>query len=125
METISNSNLSEIKASELRIGNYYLNPNNEVRQITYHEIRLLVVAIESPNYSLIPLTEEWLAKFGFDNFMGKGKVYMKPFFNIEIWENNTFQYETQSGFCREIKHVHQLQNLYFALTGKELKYEKQ
>jgi hypothetical protein len=68
----------------------------------------------------IPLTEEILLKCGFvkgfDNFYRKNKSYMIEicFFDKGILVTN------QSVCLSGIKHLHQLQNLYFALTCKEL-----
>ena len=71
----------------------------------------------------IPLTEEWLLKFGFDEITPK-------YYVLNIDENNsfTYYYTFSGGFWHfefegisiKIKYVHQLQNLYFALTGEEL-----
>ncbi len=61
----------------------------------------------------IPLTEEWLVKFGFEGW-DKGDYTMNlsnaNFYKLPIWQP----------LAKNIKHVHQLQNLYFALTGEEL-----
>ena len=63
----------------------------------------------------IPLTEEWLVKFGFEN----GNYFILN--NVIIYKdyNNKYRYEYNYGQTW-VKHVHQLQNLYFALTGEEL-----
>ena len=96
-------------------------------------------------FEAIPLTEEWLLKFGFVEertppLAEHGKFYSK--FNYDCkyslsyakfrgdWgfyhsytdaikesENNKFDFIS----CG-IKYVHQLQNLFFAITGEELKY---
>ena len=69
------------------------------------------------DFEPIPLTEEWLLKFGFK----KDKVdetYYKD--NFEIMLPNFFQYKISLISDALVKHVHQLQNLYFALTGQEL-----
>ncbi|QQV90455.1 hypothetical protein Harreka1_48 [Olleya phage Harreka_1] len=80
-------------------------------------------------YKPIPLTEEWLLKFGFKGnnengfVFGDNDVHRLKFFNksvgyqhriVSIWQSVAIYDAT-------IKHVHQLQNLYFALTNKELK----
>lgn len=72
----------------------------------------------------IPLTEEWLLKFGFvvteTNegiecfYFGKRYSVFQPA-NTNVW----LLVDGEKGLC-EIKHVHQLQNLYFSLTGCEL-----
>ena len=69
------------------------------------------------NYQPIPLTEEWLLKFGFqDRFLlcDNHKI------DYEITERSEIIFWlNENGINLEF--VHQLQNLYFALTGEELK----
>ena len=74
----------------------------------------------------IPLTEEWLLKFG---FFGDGFVWEKDEFIIGLYKTGYFhipsklillQSTLSSKTGVEIKSVHQLQNLYFAITGDEL-----
>ena len=63
----------------------------------------------------IPLTEEWLVKFGFTGWdLGYYTLLM---------DRGVFFILTEDGMTiisRNVKYVHQLQNLYFALTGEEL-----
>jgi len=74
----------------------------------------------------IPLTEEWLLKFGFEYHH---KVRSRSFYNIgnlfaEVGgDGRTDIYGTLAGelMCF-VNHVHQLQNLYFALTNEELNF---
>ena len=70
----------------------------------------------------IPLTEEILLKCGFDKqilfedeccFFCNGDLSL----SCEDWNKDKFYYNTEI----EIKYVHQLQNLCFALTLEELK----
>jgi len=107
-----------IDATELRIGNLILFEDGsiiEVRGIhpsgkNIHDGKKW---IEVFRLNPIPLTEEWLLKFGF-----------KPFCND--WSKKALIIHTRKrGFVIKrsipiIKSVHQLQNLYFALTGTEL-----
>lgn len=74
----------------------------------------------------IPLTEEWLKKFGFEYDGGSG--YKAPD-NTEHWyftlRNGFMPNACATGSVESDKYVgcqyvHQLQNLYFALTGDEL-----
>lgn len=83
----------------------------------------------------IPLTEEWLLKFGFIKEIDD--VYVKEVFGAEVSFktyhadfifNQIFYRQNKwvliTGDLTEnenIQHVHQLQNLYHALTGEELK----
>ena len=81
----------------------------------------------------IPLTEEWLVKLGFDK---KENGYYKDFsggsmrvdeniialfIGSEYALNIAMDYDFVE-LPNEIPKVHQLQNLYFALTGEELTY---
>lgn len=84
----------------------------------------------------IPLTSKWLLKFGFTQSLDYDP--RKRFDKVPLYENNgvsimlsdsefwyvTRQYDGGSSdpFERvlEVKSVHQVQNLYFALTGEEL-----
>jgi hypothetical protein len=74
-------------------------------------------------YKAIPLTEEWLLKFGFDEITPKYYVL-----NIDDGNSFTYYYTFSGGVWHfefegisiKIKYVHELQNLYYALTKKEL-----
>jgi hypothetical protein len=117
-----------IKANELRIGNLIILPNGDIGKISYHEIRLMVVAIEKPDYQPIPLTEEWLLKFGgkpLENGYWISVTNLKAELHFELFKNTDEIVTTiKSQFCDlildRIKYVHQLQNLYFCLCGEEL-----
>ena len=79
-------------------------------------------SIEIGDISPIPLDEGWLNRFGFkysyDNVV-KSKKYTLDSINL---------YMDDEGNCRilisEFKYVHQLQNLFFALTGNELQLKE-
>ena len=116
-------------ASELRIGNKFYLPNGEVGIISYHEIRLMIVALDKPNYQPIPLTEEWLLTFGFKidtkNFNWNAGIGVNEIgdFKLSLRYTESFGWFFKSR-CTPIKYVHQLQNLYFALTGEELTFKQ-
>ena len=100
-----------MKANELKIGNIVSIFGIEQHIIT--ELKDTIYVDLNP----IPLTEEWLLKFGFEKKIGWDDL-------IYHVKNNVDLYEFLSGYEYydfHIKHVHQLQNLYFALTGEELK----
>ena len=114
-----------MKASELRINNWYKNMSidNPFNQIKYgHEIDYVAVYCEP-----IPLTEEWLLKFGFIKkyqtfeFKGLNIDGTVVHFSFDKWRS---EYDIENCDFTEIpaecKYVHQLQNLYFALTNEEL-----
>ena len=71
----------------------------------------------------IPLTEDWLIKLGF--FEKYGSCYNR--WNIKLFtlidsedDDGNLKGEFIFNGTLEVKYVHQLQNLYFALTGAEL-----
>jgi hypothetical protein len=114
-----------MKVNELRIGNKFYLPNGEIGTISYHEIRLLIVAMEKPNYNPIPLTEEWLLKFGAKELNAKRgilKEFVLKTVRIEMSNSGNFYYKNSKLI---LESVHQLQNLYFALTGKELTFKSE
>lgn len=87
------------------------------------------IEVDLHGISPIQLTEEWLLKFGFE-WNKETKTYEhKDFYpwhvsksiNIDIQNWQVFNYVLKAVANRKIKYVHQLQNLYFALTGEELK----
>jgi hypothetical protein len=128
-----------MKANELRLGNLILK-NNEIHEISSLFFVDLHDGTIRENYNNsyiiepIPLTEEWLLKFGFkkneiptalkefyivnyqlENFV----VYLlEKSFEIELINKNKDQFNL---FINPKKQVHILQNLYFALTNNELK----
>lgn len=85
-----------------------------------------------PDIARIPLTEEWLLNFGFKitHDFGDQKTYQHPStnkFSVEHdHEDWAFIFETKQGYHtifwddKAFQFVHQLQNLYFVLTGEEL-----
>lgn len=85
-----------------------------------------VGAIDWDNIKPIPLTTGWLLKFGFVNRFGQD--YTIGDLHPKLQKRDMYVYKNDKGFFyedfrRPIKHVHQLQNLYFALTGEELKLQ--
>ena len=70
----------------------------------------------------IPLTEEWLLKFGFEKPKNRD-CYIKK--RLQGWKQMAYLIEEDTLIAHwipcKLEHVHQLQNLYFALTGEELK----
>lgn len=116
-----------MEASELRIGNWVNGIGGPclVRGTTKGGIWLMTKVSETDEFAVspIPLTEEWLLKFGFEPYenIGNRRLYHIETFIVESSIPAAPVYYTSS---RElicfIEYVHQLQNLYFALTGEEL-----
>jgi hypothetical protein len=122
--------------NELRIGNllhYKLFADNiSVRGIGKNCIWLNdnehAGPISIEHLESIPLTEEWLEKLGltkstldndFEPNEPKWYSWIKGVFNLEIQQNGEIWFELYSHY-KHIKWVHELQNLYFALTEEEL-----
>lgn len=80
------------------------------------------------NLSPIPLTEEWLVDFGWvwnkecDSYekYPNGDARMNLTFHDVNNSYTMFNYVIKANICSRLFYVHQLQNLYFALTNKEL-----
>jgi hypothetical protein len=130
-----------MKATELRIGNYidYTTEREIVTmQTTYEYIRLIHNG--NKNFEPIPLTEEWLLKFGFEKSDNefytetfKGDNKSDYYFCIRINDilcdlvicERVDEINNYDLICpKYINSVHQLQNLYFALTNEELTLTK-
>ncbi len=121
-----------MKANELRIGNFVLQDDELIAGIvsnTLHKFEIGQIVLKP-----IPLTEEWLLKFGFENIDKGDNDYItysdsnhNYYLQIDVRRkdgkytilDNT-NYELISFSMVDIVYVHQLQNLYFALTGEEL-----
>lgn len=119
-----------IKANELRIGNKVLctankgyggpgitTVNSIARGINYWQDMGASGEIPFKDIEGIPLTEEWLERMGFENV--RSGTYGIGCFEIWVQGKQLFYSESLPN-SPEIKFVHQLQNLYFALCGEEL-----
>ena len=123
-----------MEANELRIGNHAIATDcggGEFQTVVNGLVKLgdnNVVASDAQAFictGFIPLTEEWLVKFGFKIKDGRAMIgeLEAPFYDYKLDlftnsdVNNIYCYKD---FRKQIKYVHQLQNLYFALTGEEL-----
>lgn len=127
-----------IQANELRIGNYFMFGAMR-HQASYHDITNLVKS-ERHNFPLkeynpIPITGEWLRNLdaktqwhgGYgDGFLGFviGNLFIA--FEADNKDTNIGKIVTKDRdiIGADILYVHQLQNLYFALTGRELEIKE-
>ena len=135
-----------MKANDLRLGNliYW---NILEKKDTIHTV--VGIRNEKPqtipislgesieDYKPIPLTEIWLEKLGLikknitedmpeelkqPDIDEDGSIWyhwVQGLFNLEIQSNGEIWFELYSHY-KHIKYVHQLQNLYYSLTGVEL-----
>jgi len=70
----------------------------------------------------IPITEERLLKFGFKH-VSENYYYKNLVLKFKFFKNGRFDiyiFNNVTGLSKKIKYIHQLQNLYFALTQTEL-----
>jgi hypothetical protein len=137
-----------MQASELRIGNLvdFVNRTNPLHRPLYTPLIVMeVTQIDIKCYPYgqslhkvlrynslwladvepIQITEEWLVRFGFEKIGNFG--YAIRNFRLEYTKNLISKSILDCPFVfwinREVvrmKYIHQLQNLYFALTGTEL-----
>lgn len=145
-----------MNAAELRIGNllHFIphplrnNPNERVVVVSAIDKKQVVVTDIGLNLALnltdkevgpIPLTEEWLKRFGFqrmfipnisvflfklgdfttttcERVMIEGQPIEGEILLTNFYGNPCYKYER----AKTLRYVHQLQNLYYALTGEEL-----
>jgi len=130
-----------MKANELRIGNLIIGTNvYEGKVLTFERFNSDLDVVFFSNGSKwdcgefiedikpIQLTEEWLFKFGFK----KSNVYCfgnhKLIIESLMGDRHSCRYRVnpdESIWISELHYVHQLQNLYCALTGEELTFKSE
>jgi hypothetical protein len=114
-----------MKVQELRLGNLIYNTKGEVDVVNMDALKYML-RYPDPlcQAGPIPLTEEWLLKFKFGLYPWGYVFYINEEFGVLIRISRkpelSFWLEVGNGLRSYIKYVHQLQNLYFALTGEEL-----
>lgn len=126
-----------MKASELRKGNLLLGSEDQVVIVEcinrdgsvgiVGNASRFGVESDVPCLIPIPLTEEWLDRTVFEKahttglygFSANGFRYCIDLNNKSI----NFDYSEYVGLFANIEFVHQIQNLYFALTGEELEFK--
>lgn len=120
---------TDITIDELRIGNLFRERVSgallSVKLISVHGFDFHV--IDRSEYPLpegweakpIPLTKKWFLNFGFEY-----KIFAWGIGNLSVDDENRLIINDSKGYgiiiARDVLYVHQLQNLYFALTGEEL-----
>jgi hypothetical protein len=137
-----------LEARELRIGNLVTINNNgswpEMKDVpvfvtgvsecqslndedgTFYSVNVSKVDIVKSTYSQfikfiepIPLTEEWLERFGFKVFPWGWVKKSNKDFGVRL-RLTSFSYEVSGNNAVLLVYAHQLQNLFYALTGEEL-----
>lgn len=124
-----------IRANELRIGNLAYRTNKSTGKRDLIQITPSCIMDISANgerssfiYEPIPLTEEWLVRFGFSKGILFDTIlylsgtrwhisYHDGIYQLNYKENPSSQWVP---VLKDIKHVHTLQNLFWILCGEEL-----
>ena len=136
-----------MKAKELRIGNWYeCHEGDKMNNTAIVQLKDIIWTNDGIGYELkhlndravgvticpeklnpIPLTEEWLERFGFEKDDGIWE-HEESMWSCEIiGDDDSFNFKKLGLdiLCPNIFYVHQLQNLYYALTGEELNQNKE
>ena len=118
-----------IQANELRLGNYVNAKKNrfaegyiEVESIDFEHINLSFRSYDIEDLIPIPITQEWLLKLGFERLPNTMTYnYASKCGSVSVFKMPNGKFFAD-GFIKDVKleSVHQIQNLYFALTGEEL-----
>lgn len=124
-----------IKDTELRKGNLlilivnYMQVVHRVDEIYTDEVKVTSIGNNAclPRMSLrtchpIPLTPEWLERFFYKKDLLDGKYYKQGSVLPPLYWINECRWgmSTLPVTGHHLQYVHQLQNLYFTLTGEEL-----
>jgi len=124
-----------IESNELRIGNYAKHFENGIvltvgRTIAF-KTPTNTIRVDVDDLQPITLTEEWLLKFGFKKLSSPEATFSNEYMIIYTHESTGFYYfeygigENKKAIRRsECRFIHQLQNLYHALTNEELTLNK-
>lgn len=143
--------MKPLSATELRIGNFanyrFFNPNPKNMAFEFEQVEIVGVlkntfyfkqkndkrTIKTSELYPIPLTEEWLVRFGFSvresstskqYYIGMNEITHDWLFDL-IWLDRPELIKAPNApFYRNGRHtiyyVHTLQNLFFSLCGEEL-----
>jgi hypothetical protein len=112
-----------IKANELRIGNWYFEfgmPRQATGLLIYKLESIRIRDKIAIDISPIPLTPEILEKCGFREYGPFSPWLTLGSFSWSDPAGISYEIDEESAMLDHIKYLHQLQNLYYAVTGEEL-----
>ncbi len=108
-----------MKVEQLRIGNL-VKRLNDLKKIDLSDLEC--ISEGSKIYFGVQLTKDYLKSFGFES---DGIEWWDGVICLGIYKDGIYYMPTEDISYRignEIKYVHQLQNLYYSITGSELQY---
>ncbi len=116
-----------MEGKDLRIGNYLQDYNERLVVVSKYTFLNLEEYQSNQNTALIPvpLTEEWLIKFGFGDY-GYGRWELSHFGNDKVGRHTLKLIYSGNGsnaddeIERGLNYVHDLQNWVFGKTGLDL-----
>ncbi len=127
-----------MKVNELRLGNFINIANKGNVKLAAFKDLVSVEKAEEGYCIGIPLTEEWILSFGFERTDRDLWGVVQPVYFYMDLDNpfaitkslseyhlilNNYNYNSIIAYSQTyeyLKYVHQLQNMYYALTGEEL-----
>lgn len=151
---LSHLKKKDMEIKELRVGNLLyrngimevlgIGANNKLIIYDHYNKERLPYGLDVASFKGIELTPEWLEKFKFNkhHYLGHDIMWRHPNDKKTVeetlhscnfyWQDKKFVFievvndhgEYATFPVGHIKYIHQLQNLYFALTGEELAIDK-
>lgn len=114
-----------LKAQEIRIGNCY-DDNGTIKSITAADIVNIFESEDRTWAKAVPLTQDILICCGFRESSIKtcyGLITSDGILRLGMFPNNLFKVNFDN-LPIKVLYLHQLQNIYFSLTGEELDVSK-
>lgn len=108
-----------IQPQELRMGNIVYNRHNEPIEVDLYDLKhMFQPRMDGHGYTGIPIDMNWLIRLGFKSspdtpWLMENGALMCNTGNHWIWH-------WSDRVIKDIKYVHELQNVMFALSGREL-----
>jgi len=122
-----------MKLPELRIGNFFiheglyeeLNKAGRITAITKKHIDLDSKSVHLHQLIPIDITEEILLHSGFKHFdwLKDAPLFECNLFKCTLHDNGVSLFCDGLNVLKPVKYLHQLQNLYYDLTGEELEID--
>lgn len=121
-----------MKANELRVGNWVLKRIDDFHPTEFTRIKIMPWDIQKIHFKEwhiepLDLNDDWIQMFVRVGKIGKVGMNCYKFMenqNIKILGKHYYKLSfNDMVIIDDLIHVHQLQNLYFALTGEELDSE--